>query len=95
MVQASLPEGVETAFKWLTREKISLELAIRRIRKKLEIVPAEKVREAQAHLMKDKCGKCDPCMIKNGCGECSSCLDRLGATEMQKPSQCDDQSVGK
>ena len=65
-MQASLPEGVETVVKALTREKTSLELAIRRIRKKLEIAPAEKVREAQAHLMKDKCGKCDPCMIKNG-----------------------------
>ena len=64
MVQVSVLEGVETAVKVLTREKTSLELAIRRIGKKLEIAPAEKVREAQAHLMKDKCEKCDPYMIK-------------------------------
>ena len=78
MVQASLPEGVETAVKVLTREKISLELATRRIMKKLDLepgAPAEKVKEARVHLMKDKCGKCSPCLIKNGCGKCSSCLD--------------------
>ena len=45
-MQARLPEGVETVVKALAREKTSLELAIRRIRKKLGIAPAEKVREA-------------------------------------------------
>ena len=88
-MQAILPEGVETAVKALTRRKTNLKLAIRRIRKKLEIVIAEKAREAQAHLMKDKCGKCDPCMIKTGCRECSSCLDLPRASMPRQPQDQD------
>ena len=79
MAPASLPEGVETAVKAMTGAKTNLELAIRRVRKKLETVPGalgEKVEEGRVYLIKDKCGTCPPCLVKNTCGECSSCQDR-------------------
>ena len=73
MAPADLPEGVQDALKNHKRIKTGLELAQRKVKKKLAEIPGAEVAGQPIPLVKNKCGECQGCRVKNTCGTCRAC----------------------
>ena len=89
MVPAVLPEGVEAAVKEMRKTRTSLDLIARKVKKKLAQVPGELRNNERVHLVREKCGKCQPCQVKDTCGTCGACQSHPGTSTRKQLQEQD------